>query len=53
MRYLDRCFCGLMLFFSLPEIIYETIRYYNKKTDKNIFKYFLVVFNIAWEDIYN
>ena len=53
MRYWERYFNSIMLVFCLPEIIYETIKYYNKEIDENIFKYFLVVLGIAYEDIYN
>jgi hypothetical protein len=52
MRYGERYFCSLLLLICLPGIIYETVKYYDKEFDENIFKYFLVTFSIAYEDIY-
>lgn len=52
MRYWERYFCSMMLVFCLPEIIYESIKYYDREVDESLWSYFLVTLAIAYEDIY-
>jgi hypothetical protein len=41
-----------MLLLCLPEILCESIKYYDQEVDKNLWIYFLVMLAVAYEDIF-